>query len=417
MRIRRFLAFTLVVVAALPLTGLALGSAPAGAATGSFPVPSVVGLGTAHQPRELSGTLNAPIVGMASDPSGSGFWLVASDGGVFSFGSAHFYGSTGAMHLWQPIVGMAATPTGHGYWLVAADGGIFSFGDAHFYGSTGGIHLAQPIVGMAATPSGGGYWLAAADGGIFTFGNAHFYGSAAPVWKSAPAVGIATSASGKGYEVQIGNGPVVRFGDAPGLNDPSGGNTVSAITRSPTGGYWTLGLDGHVYTTGATRVANAPQDATAAIGIAPTNDGKGYWVARVPTGPAVPANSGSGRRIVYSNSQQRIWVIEANGVVTYSWLVSGRTGTPPFGTYSIQRRLAPDTAGDLILPYFQGFLRGSSGKWFGFHGIPLNPNGTPIEPDDQLGRPESHGCIRLSQADAAILWTWGTLGTVVVAVP
>jgi hypothetical protein len=32
-------------------------------------------------------------------------------------------------------VGMAATPTGKGYWLVAADGGIFTFGDAVFAGS------------------------------------------------------------------------------------------------------------------------------------------------------------------------------------------------------------------------------------------------------------------------------------------
>ena len=51
---------------------------------------------------------------------------------------------------------MAATPTGRGYWLVASDGGIFSFGDAAFYGSTGSIHLNQPIVGMAATPTGQG---------------------------------------------------------------------------------------------------------------------------------------------------------------------------------------------------------------------------------------------------------------------
>ena len=36
-----------------------------------------------------------------------------------------------------PIVGMAATPTGRGYWLVASDGGIFTFGDASFHGSTG----------------------------------------------------------------------------------------------------------------------------------------------------------------------------------------------------------------------------------------------------------------------------------------
>jgi hypothetical protein len=72
---------------------------------------------------------------------------------------------------------MAATPGGHGYWLVAADGGIFSFGDAAFYGSTGSIALNQPVVGMAATPGGHGYWLVAGDGGIFSFGDAAFYGS------------------------------------------------------------------------------------------------------------------------------------------------------------------------------------------------------------------------------------------------
>ena len=71
-------------------------------------------------------------------PSGRGYWLVASDGGIFSFGDAHFYGSTGGDPPHQPIVGMARTPSGHGYWLVASDGGIFTFGDARFHGSTGG---------------------------------------------------------------------------------------------------------------------------------------------------------------------------------------------------------------------------------------------------------------------------------------
>ena len=61
---------------------------------------------------------------------------------------------------------------------MASDGGIFSFGDAQFYGSTGDIHLNQPIVGMAATPDGGGYWLVASDGGIFAYGDAAFSGSA-----------------------------------------------------------------------------------------------------------------------------------------------------------------------------------------------------------------------------------------------
>ena len=48
---------------------------------------------------------------------------------------------------------MAPTPSGRGYWLVASDGGIFTFGDANFYGSTGAIKLNQPIVGIAATPT------------------------------------------------------------------------------------------------------------------------------------------------------------------------------------------------------------------------------------------------------------------------
>ena len=78
-----------------------------------------------------------------------GYWLVATDGGIFSFGDTQFYGSTGSMVLNKPIVGMAATPDGKGYWLVASDGGIFSFGDAKFEGSTGSIALNKPIVGMA----------------------------------------------------------------------------------------------------------------------------------------------------------------------------------------------------------------------------------------------------------------------------
>lgn len=81
--------------------------------------------------------------------TGRGYWLVASDGGIFNYGDAAFYGSTGALHLNQPIVAMAATPTGHGYWLIARDGGIFSFGTATFLDSTGAMKLNQPITGAA----------------------------------------------------------------------------------------------------------------------------------------------------------------------------------------------------------------------------------------------------------------------------
>src|SRR5271155_720515 len=58
----------------------------------------------------------------------SAYWLVASDGGVFAFGGAGFYGSPGAIHLNKPVVGMAGARNSQGYWLVASDGGVFSFG-------------------------------------------------------------------------------------------------------------------------------------------------------------------------------------------------------------------------------------------------------------------------------------------------
>ena len=127
---------------------------------------------------------------MTPTATGLGYWLVASDGGIFNFGDAPFKGSTGGQPLNKPIVGMAATPSGQGYWLVASDGGIFSFGDALFYGSKGGQLLNQPIVGMAATPSGHGYWLVASDGGIFTFGDASFFGSTGGQPLDQPIVGM-----------------------------------------------------------------------------------------------------------------------------------------------------------------------------------------------------------------------------------
>jgi hypothetical protein len=71
---------------------------------------------------------------------------------------------------------MSVTPNGAGYWMVASDGGIFAFGDARFQGSMGGSTLAAPVTGMATDTGTGGYWLVGADGGVFSFG-APFYGS------------------------------------------------------------------------------------------------------------------------------------------------------------------------------------------------------------------------------------------------
>jgi cell wall-associated NlpC family hydrolase len=100
--------------------------------------------------------------------------------------------------------------------LVASDGGIFSYGDATFYGSTGSIHLVQPIVGMAATPDGKGYWMVASDGGVFNFGDAAFAGSAAGGPSPDPAERVVSTATGHGYWVEEQNGTAYAFGDAAG---------------------------------------------------------------------------------------------------------------------------------------------------------------------------------------------------------
>jgi hypothetical protein len=196
--------------------------------------------------------LNAPLVGIQSTLSGDGYWLVASDGGVFSFGDAAFYGSTGNRHLNKPIVAMAITPNGKGYWLVASDGGVFAFGDAAFYGSTGSMHLNKPIVAMAVTPNGQGYWLIASDGGVFAFGDAHYQGSPSTGPIPSPVVGMARTLSGDGYWVASAGGHVYSYGDASTV--PSAAAPASAVVgmagTADAGGYWMATASGGVYTFG-----------------------------------------------------------------------------------------------------------------------------------------------------------------------
>ena len=137
----------------------------------------------------MSGThLNGPIVASTATPSGKGYYMIGSDGGIFAFGDARFHGSTGNLRLNQPIVGMSPTPDSKGYWLVASDGGVFAF-NAPFRGSMGATHLNRPVDGLVAY--GNGYLMAASDGGIFDFSNRQFAGSLAQNPPSAPIIGLA----------------------------------------------------------------------------------------------------------------------------------------------------------------------------------------------------------------------------------
>ena len=222
-----------------------------------------------------------------STRAGTGYWMLGSDGGVFSFGAARFHGSTGAMKLNQPIVGMAATPTGGGYWLVARDGGIFAFGDAGFHGSTGAIRLNRPIVGMAPTASGQGYWLVASDGGVFAFGDATFLGSTGGITLNRPIVAMAAAAGGAGYWLLGSDGGIFGFGTAGFLGSVPGlgvGTAVVAMGATPSAnGYWLLAADGGVFSFGdATFRGSLPGIGLctwpSGVRLVPTATGKGYWV-------------------------------------------------------------------------------------------------------------------------------------------
>ena len=198
--------------------------------------------------------LNEPIVGMAVTPTGKGYWEVASDGGLFSFGSAQFYGSMGGKPLNEPIVGMAVTPTGKGYWEVASDGGLFSFGSAQFYGSMGGKPLNEPIVGMAVTPTGKGYWEVASDGGLFSFGSAQFYGSMGGKPLNEPIVGMAVTPTGKGYWEVASDGGLFSFGNVSFYGSTGGiplSKPIVGMAATPTGGgYYEVASDGGLFTFG-----------------------------------------------------------------------------------------------------------------------------------------------------------------------
>jgi Ice-binding-like len=226
-----------------------------------------------------------------------GYYLVGSDGGIFTFGGAQFYGSTGSLKLQRPVVGITATVNEGGYWLVASDGGIFSFGNAGFYGSipglglapadtVGGKHLNAPIVGMVPSFDGGGYFMVASDGGVFAFGDAAFEGSCPGIGGcGGAAVAVAPDASGRGYWLITATGNIYTFGNATYFGAPGPQNSpVTSMVRTTDGlGYWVLLANGVVFAYGDAVDRGSPVGSVAAPNAASaiftTSDGGGYWVA------------------------------------------------------------------------------------------------------------------------------------------
>ncbi len=136
-----------------------------------------------------------------------------------------------------------------------------------------------------------------------------------------------------------------------------------------------------------------------------------------PAFPGLPDGSGAGRRVVYSNSAQRVWLVGDDGVAFDSWLVSGRRGVPRPGVYSVFSRSPVSSAhnGSVSMQYMVRFARGRS-LAIGFHSIPVRRNGSPIQTLEQLGTYRSSGCVRQRVEDAAKMWNFAGVGTPVVVV-
>jgi lipoprotein-anchoring transpeptidase ErfK/SrfK len=131
----------------------------------------------------------------------------------------------------------------------------------------------------------------------------------------------------------------------------------------------------------------------------------------------LPGDSGHGRRIVYSVGQQRVWWVEGDGAVVNTYLVSGRAGTPAPGTYHVfsKSRYTTSLDGSARMEFMVRFTWGRSAA-IGFHSIPTNRYGTPLQSEAQLGTPLSAGCVRQRWWDAAGLYNWAPVGTAVVVV-
>jgi hypothetical protein len=191
---------------------------------------SLPGLGLNPAGSGLAHSLNAPIVAMVPSVTGHGYFMVASDGGVFAFGDAHFAGSCpGIGGCSGQTVAVVPDATGNGYWVVTKEGAVYGFGDARYLGAPG--PQSSPITSAVAAPGGHGYYVIDGAGQVFAYGNATWLGGTPPESSSVldPATAIFATADGGGYWITTALGKVYAFGDAPNDGDESGAHLNGPI--------------------------------------------------------------------------------------------------------------------------------------------------------------------------------------------
>jgi hypothetical protein len=261
----------------------------------------------------------APAPGGAS-PGDAAYWLLAGDGGVFSFGPAPFFGAaTVPPTLCAPNLddrtfadgtcwSMAATPSGEGYWILNGDSGeIYAFGDASLFGEPADGYVGVPRefvpvhTSIVATPDGNGYWVYAETlsgaATVQTFGNATHFGdtntilqASDPQFGGSP-VALAATPTGDGYYEAYSDGGVFAFGAAP-FHGSLGGTQLNqpivGIAVAPDGnGYWLVAADGGVFAFGSAAYAGSLGSIALRrpiVGIAANGAGSGYWLVAADGG-------------------------------------------------------------------------------------------------------------------------------------
>ena len=132
---------------------------------------------------------------------------------------------------------------------------------------------------------------------------------------------------------------------------------------------------------------------------------------------ALPPDSGTGRRIVFSEAAQRVWLVGADETVRRTYLVSGSlTDNLDPGSYEVysKSRWAVGVDDSGVMQYYVRFAHGPHST-IGFHTIPTHL-GKALQSVKDLGTPQSHGCIRQRTSDAIALWNFAPVGTRVVVV-
>jgi peptidoglycan hydrolase-like protein with peptidoglycan-binding domain len=288
---------------------------------------------------------------------------------------------------------MAPTSNGAGYYEVASDGGIFTFGNARFLGSAAGLSKAL-ISGMALTAGGAGYWIVSATGGVFTYGNARFLGSMGGTTLANPIVGIAPSSGGGGYWLLPSNAPRWPWGLSP-LSYGSSGASVQALqVQLGKLGYWTDGPNGSFDDStqqavwalekaagiGRAGVTDVPTFSALVQGVVPhPRTTSGYWIEINLTNDL----------LMFVNNGRLQYTLNTSTGGGYVYQPGNQLAITPQGQFSIFRSvngLVVDTLGALWRPrYFTG-------------GYAIHGDGS-VPP-----YPVSHGCARVS--NEAINWIW-----------